>query len=89
MREHWRERAACRGWDVSIFYAPEDPDTELPAERRRREWRAKEICRRCVVREACLEWAILHQEKRGIWGGLTTLERKALMRERRRLEVSA
>jgi hypothetical protein len=36
---------------------------------------AKAICQSCLVRNYCLEWAVEHDEKFGIWGGLTRLER--------------
>lgn len=39
---------------------------------------AKSVCRLCPVREACLMMAIANEEKHGIWGGLTTQERKEL-----------
>lgn len=31
--------------------------------------KAKKVCRRCLVREDCLAYAIEHGEKYGIWGG--------------------
>lgn len=38
---------------------------------------AKRICERCAVQEKCLDWAIEHGEKHGVWGGMTPDERKA------------
>jgi WhiB family redox-sensing transcriptional regulator len=38
---------------------------------------AKRLCGRCIDKEACLGWAIKHEEF-GIWGGTTTSERKKL-----------
>jgi WhiB family redox-sensing transcriptional regulator len=35
-----------------------------------------------VVREQCLEYAITHSEKFGIWGGLSERERRRIRRER-------
>lgn len=49
---------------------------------------AKAICRGCQVRVACLEWAILVNEQDGIWGGMTTEERRMEIRRRRRQVVA-
>ncbi|MHB8189844.1 MAG: WhiB family transcriptional regulator [Ferrimicrobium sp.] len=89
MAESWRDYAACRGWDTSLFFAPEDSCGESDSARRIREGQAKQICRRCSAREACLEWALHNRETRGIWGGQNELERKALLRARRKLHVVA
>lgn len=45
---------------------------------------AKEVCRRCEIREPCLLWALDNDETTGIWGGLTAVERRPLARARRR-----
>lgn len=42
----------------------------------------KQICRGCEVREKCLEYAIEHDERFGIWGGLSERERRKLRQER-------
>jgi hypothetical protein len=46
---------------------------------------AKAICRSCVVREECLDWAIDKDEPAGVWGGLTEKERNKLKRHRFRI----
>ena len=43
---------------------------------------AKEVCRGCVVRGECLEYALANGEKFGIWGGLSERERRRLRRQR-------
>ena len=43
---------------------------------------AKEVCRGCVVREDCLEYALANGEKFGIWGGMSERERRRLRRAR-------
>ena len=43
---------------------------------------AKEVCRGCVVREDCLEFAIANSEKFGIWGGMSERERRRVRRAR-------
>jgi WhiB family redox-sensing transcriptional regulator len=42
---------------------------------------AREVCGRCPVREDCLQLALDENERRGIWGGLTDHERRALKRQ--------
>lgn len=78
----WSERAACRGQDASVFFAPayfEKRDEKLA-----REAVAKSFCARCPVREECLDEAMRTRDPHGVWGGLNEMERRALVRERRR-----
>jgi WhiB family redox-sensing transcriptional regulator len=72
LRGIWRERAACRGVDVELFYS------EIDAEVRR----ALAICGQCEVRDACLDHAMA-AEPYGVWGGLTEGRRRRLVRARR------
>jgi WhiB family transcriptional regulator, redox-sensing transcriptional regulator len=74
----WQLQAACRGEHASAFYPP--LRLEPRRERRAREHAAKAICRGCPVREACLEHALRFDERYGIWGGLTDVERRQLPR---------
>jgi WhiB family transcriptional regulator, redox-sensing transcriptional regulator len=76
----WQDRAACKGMDPTIFFGPEH--TEVVKEKRDREEAAKAVCRTCPVNQECLEHALESKEAYGIWGGLTELERKALLRRR-------
>lgn len=39
---------------------------------------ARKICRGCPVIVECLKHAIKHNEKEGVWGGLTPAERGAI-----------
>ena len=64
----WRERAACRGADLQVFF----PGRGEPAEPARR------ICACCAVRQPCLDYAISHGIVDGIWGGLTERDRRPL-----------
>jgi Transcription factor WhiB len=41
---------------------------------------AKTICARCPVLVDCRDYGILAQENYGIWGGLTPLERRPLVK---------
>lgn len=70
--EEWRELANCRGVDPDLFY----PERGASGNE------AKKVCRGCVVREECLEWALDNVEKFGIWGGLSERERLRIRRRR-------
>jgi WhiB family transcriptional regulator, redox-sensing transcriptional regulator len=45
---------------------------------------AKSICSMCHVQTVCLEYALSHREKEGVWGGATERERRRILRQRRR-----
>ncbi len=68
----WHQRANCMGVDPDLFFPQRGGSTR----------EAKEVCRGCVVREECLEYAISYGEKFGIWGGLSERERRWLRRSR-------
>lgn len=74
--DSWQLKAACRGPHAEMFFAP--PHPERKDERLDREDAAKAICRTCLVRRPCLDYAIRIHEPHGIWGGLNELERKQL-----------
>ena len=65
------EDGACRGAPVSVFY-PEQPDFRA----------ARAVCRRCVVVDECLSYALDHPEVFGVWGGKSPQERETLRAER-------
>ena len=56
----WQDYANCLGVDPDLFF----PSVVRPRE-------AKEVCRGCIVRAQCLEYALVHSEKFGIWGGMS------------------
>jgi WhiB family transcriptional regulator, redox-sensing transcriptional regulator len=68
----WQDQANCLGVDPDLFFPERGASTR----------EAKEVCRGCVVREECLEYALSHGEKFGIWGGLSERERRRLRRAR-------
>jgi WhiB family redox-sensing transcriptional regulator len=75
--ETWQRRAACRGPESVLFFAPTVPEPK--ADRDAREARAKRICGGCDVRDECLEYALRIREPHGIWGGLNESERRLLL----------
>ena len=77
--EEWQDLGACRTLPVEIFFPPAEQEAE----------EAKSICALCDVRQTCLEFAIAAGERFGIWGGLTTVERRSLMAKRRNLARQA
>ena len=72
----WQQDAACKGEDSSWFFAA---DAERKGARARREARARAVCRRCPVMEACRAHALRVQEPSGIRGALTEEERTQLL----------
>ena len=68
----WQDHANCLGVDPDLFFPERGASTR----------EAKEVCRGCVVREDCLEYAIVNAEKFGIWGGLSERERRRIRRAR-------
>ena len=75
----WWASALCVQTDPEAFF-PEN-GTSAPA--------AVAVCRRCEVRVQCLEWALDRDERFGIWGGTTELERHRLRRVRGRPPAAA
>jgi WhiB family redox-sensing transcriptional regulator len=43
---------------------------------------ARSICGKCIHQAECAEWGI-HNERYGIWGGLTEAHRKQIRKQRR------
>ncbi len=71
-RDHgdWRMQAACLTEDPETWFPVGDgPSAQQQAEE------AKAVCRHCPVQQACLQWAMDHNQQDGIWGGLTDRER--------------
>lgn len=66
----WAARGSCRGADPELFF----PDAPFPDQ----EARAKAICATCPVIAECRAYAVRAGESEGIWGGLTTAERRRL-----------
>ena len=69
----WQTEAACRALPLEMFFPPVEQEAEA----------AKAICSGCTVREPCLEAALAAGERFGIWGGLTTQERRSAAARRR------
>ena len=68
----WQEQANCLGVDPDLFFPERGASTR----------EAKAVCRSCEVQGDCLEYALAHGEKFGIWGGLSERERRRVRRAR-------
>jgi WhiB family transcriptional regulator, redox-sensing transcriptional regulator len=67
----WREFAECRGLDNAMFFpVSDDPAATV---------NAKQVCTTCPVQDQCLSFALETGQPAGIWGGLTTTERRRLL----------
>ena len=71
----WRDRAACRDEDPELFFPVGTTGPALAQAER-----ARAVCRRCPVIEECRHWALSTGQDAGVWGGLTSEERRALRR---------
>jgi WhiB family redox-sensing transcriptional regulator len=68
----WQDYANCLGVDPDLFFPERGASTR----------EAKEVCRGCIVRAQCLEYALVNSEKFGIWGGMSERERRRIRRQR-------
>lgn len=66
--QEWQERALCAQTDPEAFFPEKGGSTR----------EAKRICQGCEVKDDCLEYALAHDERFGIWGGLSERERRKL-----------
>ena len=57
----WQELALCAQTDPEAFFPEKGGSTR----------EAKRVCLSCDVRQECLEYALAHDERFGIWGGLS------------------
>jgi WhiB family redox-sensing transcriptional regulator len=75
----WMEDALCRGSDPAVFF----PSDGVGVEQIRR------VCADCVVRTACLEYALRHRIDHGVWGGTSERERRRILARRRAMALQA
>lgn len=71
--DSWRDHAACRGYDVEVFYSAEEDDVR----------HALSICAECEVSAACYDHAMANGEVFGVWGGTVETERRRTLRRQR------
>lgn len=68
----WQDFALCKETDPEAFFPIKGGSTR----------EAKSVCHGCEVRDQCLEYALAHDDRFGIWGGLSERERRALKKTR-------
>ncbi|MBF6333549.1 WhiB family transcriptional regulator [Nocardia transvalensis] len=66
--EYWQEFAVCAQTDPELFF-PDKNDSTRPAKR---------ICAVCPVEDRCLQYALEHGIRFGVWGGKSAHERRRL-----------
>lgn len=69
----WMDNAACAGADPDLFFV----DVGMAADE------AKAICVECPVRTDCLDFALTGRERFGIWGGMSSRQRRVEARRRK------
>ena len=69
----WRDSALCAQTDPEEFFPDKGSGTR----------HAKRVCAACTVRTECLEYALTHDERFGVWGGKSERERRVLKQLRR------
>lgn len=67
----WAASALCAQTDPEMFFPDKGGSTRD----------AKAICATCPVRRECLDYALEHGERFGIWGGHSERERRKLARQ--------
>lgn len=65
------EQAVCGQVDPELFFPDKGASTITP----------KKLCAVCPVRVQCLDWALAHDVRHGVWGGLSNTERTRLRRQ--------
>ena len=74
--EHWSDTAACQLPENAdhrdVFFASTRDHVSIAA--------AKTICGGCPVLQECGEYALMHRIQHGVWGGMTTAQRKCILR---------
>lgn len=68
VEQEWHDQALCAQTDPEAFFPEKGGSTR----------EAKRICQACGVRDECLEYALVNDERFGIWGGLSERERRRL-----------
>ena len=67
----WQDLGLCKESDPEAFFPEKGGSTK----------QAKAVCKRCPITETCLQWALDHKERFGIWGGKSEYERRQLLKE--------
>jgi WhiB family redox-sensing transcriptional regulator len=74
----WYDDAACRGRDPGDFVIEPTGNQKETMELHAA---AMRTCAHCPVTAECLQFALLHDERVGVWGGTTPRQRRELKRK--------
>ena len=69
----WMDNAACADADPDLFFVDVGESAD----------EAKAICSRCPVQTDCLDFALASHERFGIWGGMSSRQRRVEARRRK------
>lgn len=67
----WQKDGLCTGQGPALWFPPRGTPISQIA-------KAKAICRQCPIRQKCLDYALYHGDRYGIWGGTTEMERRKM-----------
>ena len=67
-RPTWMADAACKEHELELFFADDRATQE----------QAKQVCRACLVVTECAAYAMADKSLVGVWGALTTADRRRL-----------
>lgn len=65
------EQGVCGQVDPELFFPEAGASTAIP----------KRLCLSCPVLVECRDWALAHNVRYGVWGGLSERERTRLRRQ--------
>lgn len=74
----WADDASCRTSDPEAFYPKYGESTAD----------AKMVCAPCPVKNQCLEYAVIHDERFGVWGGVSAHQREKDRKTRRNQQAT-
>lgn len=77
--EPWMDSAVCAQTDPEAFFPEKGGSIK----------EAKTVCLGCDVRDLCLQYALVHVERYGVWGGKSERERRKLAGKEHPSEVAA
>lgn len=75
----WKQEGLCSQTDPDLFFPEQGDSAVVP----------KRICKRCPVRQLCLQYALDHREPHGVWGGITAHERRHMLSTTRGRRIAA
>jgi WhiB family transcriptional regulator, redox-sensing transcriptional regulator len=69
----WMQQGNCKGFPPEVMI----PENKSGVDR------ARKICADCVVKDVCLEYALVNNIEHGVWGGTSERQRREIKRRRK------